>query len=167
MGRTTGAETGAGTSAAAETVFGMVVGAWPLGPGGARTPGAAGSAGGATPAWPGFDTTFAVRNTTSSRRSVSVRSFLNSQPSTGIFESQGIPRSSLLKRSWRRPAITTVPPSTISAWVMVLRVLTTGAVSPAPVTGWRKTSSFTAIVMRIRPSPTTRGVTWSRVVTSV
>ena len=60
-----------------------------------------------------------------------------------------------------------MPPSTISAWVIVFRVLTTGATSPAPETELRKTSSFTAIVMRIRPSPTTRGVTWSRVVMSV
>ena len=70
---------------------------WPLGPGGTGTPGAAGSTDDGAAAWPGLATTFAVRNTTSSRLAVSVRSFLKSQPSTGILESQGIPCSSLLE----------------------------------------------------------------------
>ncbi len=112
-------------------------------------------------------TTLAVRKTTSSLVLSSFERALNSQPRTGIFESHGTPRSSLLNRSWRRPAITTVPPSTISACVIVFRVLTIGAMRPAPDTELRNTSSFTAIVIRMRPSPTTRGVTWSRVVTSV
>ena len=168
--RTTGPEDiGAGTRAAAET--GLRDGRRRLParvPEASGIPGAAGSsAGGVTPAWPGFATTFAVRNTTSSRRTVSVRSFLNSQPSTGIFESQGIPFSSFWKASWRRPEITTVPPSSdvglrdrSAGWRRL------GAIKKGVVIRSLSTSSLTAIVSTMRPSPTTRGVTCRRVVTS-
>ena len=110
-GRTAGTDVGSGAIAlagapepAASALFGInpadeagpgvVMGAWPLGPGGAGGAGVPGDAGirsAGAAAWPGLPTSFAVRNTTSSRRVVSVRSFLNSQPSTGTFASQGTP----------------------------------------------------------------------------